>query len=241
MSTIGGYDVADRVLREPIVDEDYKRFEPEAGWNDGDEAHYGLTKTLAENICHEAFPGRTTVVRPGLIVGPGDPTDRFTYWPVRIDEGGEVLAPGNPEHANQIIDQRDLTEWIVRIAENGTTGDFHGVGPGRRLSMGEMLEEIGTVASSPFELTWVTEDFLQARGVSPWSDLPTWVPGGPLTFVSYRKSVDAGLTYRPLAVTARDTIEWDRTRPEEERANRGFGMSRERERQVLDAWHARVG
>lgn len=236
-----GWENKDRILMEPIVGEDYKRISPPEGWSDGDDAPYGLMKTLSEDIAHAAFPGRTAVVRPGLIVGPGDLTDRFTYWPVRIDEGGPVLAPGNPLHANQIIDQRDLTEWIVRIAENGTTGDFNGVGPGYRLTMGEMLEQIGTVASNPFELVWVPEDFLEAQGVSPWSDLPAWIPGDALMYVSYQKSVDAGLTYRPIPVTARDTVEWDKTRPAEERANRRFGMSRERELEVLSAWAAAQG
>jgi len=233
-----GWGNKDRILMEPIVDEAFKRIAPPEGWSDGDDAPYGLMKTLSEDIVHAAFPGRATVVRPGLIVGPGDTTDRFTYWPVRIDEGGEVLAPGNPDHSNQIIDQRDLTEWIVRLSENGTTGDFNGVGPGYRLTMGEMLEEIGTVATNPHELTWVTEDFLEAQEVRPWNDLPTWIPGDALMLVAFQRSVDAGLTYRPLAVTARDTLEWDKTRPAEERANRRFGWSRQREREVLDAWHA---
>jgi len=236
-----GWGNKDRILMEPIVGEDFKRISPPEGWSDGDDAPYGLMKTLSEDIVHAAFPGRTTVVRPGLIVGPGDRTDRFTYWPVRIDEGGEVLAPGNPQHSNQIIDQRDLTEWIVRLAENGTTGDFNGVGPGYRLTMGEMLEQIGTIATNPYELTWVTEDFLEAQGVRPWSDLPTWIPGDALMLVALQSAVDAGLTYRPLAVTARDTLEWDKARPAEERADRRFGWSREREREVLDAWHAEQG
>jgi 2'-hydroxyisoflavone reductase len=233
-----GWDNKDRILMEPIVDEEHPRVTAPEGWRDGDEAPYGLMKTLGEDIAHAAFPGRATVVRPGLIVGPGDLTDRFTYWPVRLAEGGEVLAPGNPLHANQIIDQRDLGEWIVRLAENGTTGDFHGVGPGYRLTMGEMLEEIGTITPNAHELTWVPEDFLEARGVTPWSDLPAWVPGDALFFVTYRKAVDAGLRYRPLAETARDTLAWDETRPAEERENRRFGMSRARERELLDAWHA---
>ena len=152
-----------------------------------------------------------------------------------------MLAPGNPEHSNQIIDQRDLTEWIVRLAEHGTTGDFNGTGPGYRLTMGEMLKQIGSIASNQFELTWVPEDFLEAQGVAPWSDLPTWIPGDPLMLVSVQAAVDAGLTYRPLALTARDTLEWDKTRPAEERANRRFGWSREQEREVLDAWQAEQG
>jgi 2'-hydroxyisoflavone reductase len=236
-----GWGAKDRILMEPIIDESYERISPPEDWSDGDDADYGLMKTLSENIAHAAFPDRATVVRPGLIVGPGDRTDRFTYWPVRIDEGGEVLAPGNPEHSNQIIDQRDLTEWIVRLAEHGTTGDFNGTGPGYRLTMGEMLEQIGTIASNQFELTWVPEDFLEAQGVAPWSDLPTWIPGDPLMLVSVQAAVDAGLTYRPLALTARDTLEWDKTRPAEERANRRFGWSRKREREVLDAWQAEQG
>lgn len=239
MSTIGGYDVADRVLREPIVDEDYKRFEPEAGWNDGDEAHYGLTKTLAENICHEAFPGRTTVVRPGLIVGPGDPSDRFTYWPVRIDQGGEVMAPGNPEHANQIIDQRDLTEWIVRLAEDGVMGDFNATGPESRLSMAEMLYGIRAVTSAPLRFTWVAESFLEEQGIRPWGHMPAWMPGDALSFVNIQRALDAGLTFRPLALTAWDTLEWDKARPAEERENRSAGISLEREAELLAAWHAR--
>ncbi len=233
-----GWENADRVLREPVVDEDHPRVPRPEGWRDGDDAPYGLMKTLGEDIVHAAFPGRATVVRPGLIVGPGDPTDRFTYWPVRLDEGGEVLAPGNPEHAIQVIDQRDLTEWIVRLAETGTTGDFNATGPAERLSMASFLDQVGSAARNPYELTWVPESFLEAQGVAPWSDLPGWIPGDPLMFVDVRDAVAAGLTFRPLATTARDTLAWDETRPAEERADRAFGMSREREREVLDAWDA---
>ena len=233
-----GYDRSADIMREPLVDEDYNRIEPPEGWRDGDDAPYGLMKTLSEDIVHAAFPGRATIVRPGLIVGPGDLTDRFTYWPVRLDEGGEVLAPGDPEHANQVIDQRDLTEWIVRLAENRTTGDFNATGPGERLSMGSMLDQIGSAIETPYELTWVPESFLEEQGVAPWSDLPAWIPGDPLMYVDVRDAVAAGLTFRPLAMTTRDTLEWDKTRPTEERANRRFGMSREREREVLAAWNA---
>jgi 2'-hydroxyisoflavone reductase len=234
----GGYDNADRVLREPIIDEDYERFQPPAGWSEGGPLPYGPMKARSEDLVHAAFPGRATIVRPGLIVGPGDYTDRFTYWPVRLDEGGEVLAPGNPEHANQVIDQRDLTEWIVRLAEDGTTGDFNATGPAERMSMRSMLSQIGQVVDAPHELTWVPESFLEAQGVEPWTDLPAWSPGDALFWVDVSDAVAAGLTFRPLGVTARDTLEWDRRRPAEERANRMFGMSRERERAVLEAWHS---
>ncbi len=236
-----GWERADELMLEPMVDEDYERIQPPDGWRDGDDAPYGLMKTLSENIVHAAFPGRATIVRPGLIVGPGDTTDRFTYWPVRLDDGGEVLAPGNPDHANQVIDQRDLTEWMVRLAENETTGDFNATGPGARLSMGSMLEQIGSATDTPYKLTWVPESFLEEQGVSPWQDLPAWIPGDPLMFVDVRDAVAAGLTYRSLSTTARDTLEWDKTRPEAERTNRRFGMTREREREVLDAWAATRG
>jgi 2'-hydroxyisoflavone reductase len=236
-----GYEHKGRVLWEPLIDEDSERFSPPQGWQDGAEAPYGLTKALSENIAHAAFPGRTTVVRPGLIVGPGDPTDRFTYWPVRIDEGGEVLAPGNPEHANQVIDQRDLTEWIVRLAEKGTIGDFNATGPAARMSMAEMLYGIRAITSTAVRFTWLEEDFLEEHEVRPWGDLPAWIPGDGLMYVDIRRALDAGLTFRPLAVTAHDTLEWDRTRPYEERANRRAGMSRQRERELLAAWHRRQG
>lgn len=236
-----GWENADRILMEPAVDEDAARVPIPDGWSFGDDAPYGLMKRLGEDIVHEAFPGRATVVRPGLIVGPGDPTDRFTYWPVRLDEGGEVLAPGDPRHAVQVIDQRDLTEWIVRVAESDTTGDYNATGPAQRLSMGSMLEQVGTAASNPYELTWVPESFLEQQEVAPWSDLPAWIPGDPLMFVDVSDAVTAGLTFRPLAVTAADTLAWDRDRPPEEREDRAFGMSRQREREVLDAWHASAG
>ncbi len=234
-----GYEFKNRVLWEPVIDEDSERFSPPPGWTDGDDAPYGLTKALSENIAHAAFPGRTTVVRPGLIVGPGDPTDRFTYWPVRIDEGGEILAPGNPDHANQIIDQRDLTEWIVRLAENGTTGDFNGTGPAARLSMAEMLYGVRAITSTPGSFTWIPEDFLEEQEVAPWGDVPSWIPGDGLMYVDVHRAVEAGLTFRSLAVTALDTLEWDKARPAEQRRERRAGMSREREREILDAWRTR--
>ena len=236
-----GYQFKDRVLAKPIIDEDSERFAPPATWKEGDVAPYGLTKALSENRCHAAFPGRTTIVRPGLIVGPTDPTDRFTYWPVRIDEGGEVLAPGNPNHAVQVIDQRDLTEWIVRLAENGTMGNFNATGPTGRMSIAEMLYGIRAVTAAPVSFTWVSESFLEEQKVAPWSDLPAWSPGEALMYVNVSRAVAAGLTFRPLAVTARDTIEWDKTRPAAERAKRAAGMSRTREKELLGTWHSALG
>ena len=231
-----GYEHADRVLWEPAVPEDYMRHEPPADWQDGDDAHYGLMKRLSEDIAHAAFPGRTTVIRPGLIVGPTDPTDRFTYWPVRIAEGGEVLAPGNPDHSIQIVDQRDLTEWMVHVAEESTMGDFNATGPASRLSIAEMLYGIRAATSAPVRFTWVPEDFLEANDTLPWRDLPAWSPGDLLQHVDVSRAVAAGLRFRPLAETVRDTLDWDRMRPAAERERRRAGMNREKERAVLAAW-----
>jgi len=180
-------------------------------------------------------------VRPGLIVGPGDRTTRFGYWPLRFDDGGEILAPGNPEHSNQIIDQRDLTEWVVRLAEDGTAGDFNATGPGERLSFGSMMEQIGLAVTTLYELTWIPETFLQEQGLNPWVDFPWWIPGDPLMYVDVSDAVAAGLTFRPLPTTARDTISFERSRSPEEVAERPFGMTREREAEVLAAWHAAQG
>ncbi len=200
-------------------------------------------KALSEKIVQETFPGRATVVRPGLIVGPRDPTDRFTYWPVRMAEGGEVLAPGNPEHAIQVIDQRDLTEWIVRMAETKIVGEFNATGPAERMSMQVMLDQVGSSSSSwlagevsPYELTWVPEVFLEEQGLSPWRDFPAWTPGDPLQLVDIDAAIQAGLSFRPLSLTVTDTLDWWETLRTDQRNDPKAGMSRDKEREVLDLW-----
>ncbi len=208
-------------------------------FEDGQEADYALMKLLSENIVREAFPGRSTIVRPTLIVGPGDHTGRWSYWPVRLQRGGEVLAPGNPAHSTQIIDQRDLSEWHVRLVENGTMGVFNGAGPADYLTMESMLTQIGSAVDSDWRLTWVAEDFLEEHGVQPWSDMPAWVPGYPMMYVDVAASVAAGLTYRPIPVTARDTLIHEANRPADDDRTRPFSFTAERERAVLDAWAQR--
>ncbi len=225
-------------LVEPFVDESAPLFSRPADFTEGQEAPYGLSKTLGEEAAERAFPGRTTVIRPGLIVGPGDPTDRFTYWPVRIERGGEVLAPNDGSDPTQIIDARDLTEWIVRLAEEGVTGRFNATGPGTRMSMAEMLYGIRAITSGPIGFTWVPFDFLREQGIRPWSHMPAWIPDDPISFVSVERAVAAGLTFRPLAVTAVDTLSFHHGRPEEERENMQAGIPPDREREVLEAWHA---
>jgi 2'-hydroxyisoflavone reductase len=229
------YATAAHVRTEPLAEE-HERFAPAPGFKDGDVAPYGLTKAISENLVHAAFPGGATIVRPGLIVGPTDPTDRFTYWPVRIDEGGEVLAPGNPNHSSQVIDQRDLTEWIVRLAEGGVKGDFNATGPATRMTFAEMLAGCRAVTSARVTFTWVPETFLAEQKAAIWSEIPAWAPGDPLMYVSVARAVAAGLTYRPFAVTALDTLEWDKSRPAADRAKRAAGMTRAREAELLALW-----
>ena len=234
-----GFEGGERVFWEPTVDESAPLIAPSADFHEGDEASYGLSKTLGEEAVRTAFPGRATIVRPGLIVGPGDRTDRFTYWPVRIDRGGEVLAPGTGLDATQIIDVRDLTEWIVRMAETGTPGVFNATGPEARMSMAEMIYGIRAISSAPVSFTWVPASFLAEQEVRPWSDMPAWIPGDPLSLVSVAGAVEAGLTFRPLAVTALDTLEYQKRRPEDERIELQAGLPPHRETEVLRAWHRR--
>jgi len=231
-----GYENLESAAAAPAIDADSPLVEPPDGFTMGEELPYGATKALAERIAEAAFPGRTTIVRPGFIVGPGDPTDRFTYWPARIDRGGEVLAPGDGSDPVQLIDVRDLTEWIVRLAENGVTGVFNGVGPASELSMAEMLYGIRAVTAAPVDFSWLPVSFLREHDVQPYSDMPIWIPGDPLSRVANARSVNAGLTFRPLAITAADTLAWYHLRGEAV----DFGISPEREAEVLAAWHARA-
>ncbi len=137
---------------------------------------YGPLKALSEQEAEKWFPGKTLIIRPGLIVGPGDQADRFTYWPVRIDRGGEVLAPGNPEDPVQFIDARDVAGWTIRMVEKGATGIYNATGPATELGMGGMLDGIKTAIKSDAKFTWADADFLEAQEVSPWGDMPVWIP-----------------------------------------------------------------
>ena len=203
---------------------------------------YGPLKALSEQEAEKAFPGHTTVIRPGLIVGPGDLSDRFTYWPVRLQKGGEILAPGSPLDAVQIIDARDLSEFVVRCAEDGVMGIYNATGPRAPLTMGEMLGGIRAVLpNSDAHLTWVDAEFLEQNKVRPWSDMPVWIPARGGTSIGFsRRSIDRalakGLTFRPLADTVRDTLAYYAQQPEARRAQLRAGLAAEREREVLTAW-----
>lgn len=232
-----GYDFVDNPWSGPPINTESPLAQPGAGFQRGQELPYGPTKALAEHIAHAAFPERTTVVRPGFIVGPGDPTDRFTYWPVRINRGGEVLAPGDGSDQVQFIDVRDLCEWIVRLVESRTFGNFNGVGIGSPLSMAEMLYGMRAITSSAVNFTWVPIPFLMEHNVQPYSDMPIWIPGDPLSAVDNSRAMESGLTFRPLAVTAADTLQWHAARPATEQAELRIGIDAAREKQVLEAWH----
>lgn len=206
-------------------------------------ALYGPLKAASEREAERWFPGETTVIRPGLIVGPGDESDRFTYWPVRLERGGDVLAPGDGSDAVQVIDARDLAEWTIRMVEAATTGTFNATGPAYELTMAELLCGVRAATTAGAKLHWVPAEFLAEHEVSPWSDMPVWVPGGPETDGFGRRSVKralaAGLTYRPLAQTALDTLAWFRGLPAERQAGLKAGIAPEREREVLAAWQAK--
>ncbi len=204
---------------------------------------YGGLKVLCEREAEKAFPGRATVVRPGLIVGPGDPTDRWTYWPVRIDRGGEVMAPGDPTFLVRYIDARDVSEWCIRLVEQKVPGVYNTVGPRSHLSMAEMLYGIRAAVGNEISFTWVAADFLAERDVRAWSDMPAWLPPTESNrgygSISRDRAIEKGLTFRPLAVTAAETLEWWKSLPDERRSNPRVGLPAEREKEVLAAWHAR--
>ncbi|MEP6821617.1 MAG: NAD-dependent epimerase/dehydratase family protein [Chthoniobacterales bacterium] len=206
---------------------------------------YGPLKALSEAEAEKWFPGKTLVIRPGLIVGPGDQTDRFTYWPVRIERGGEVLAPGAPSDPVQFIDARDLAEWTIRMVEKRATGIFNATGPAKALPVGEMLGGIKNALTSDAKFTWADADFLEKEKVSPWSDMPVWVPpsgeDGGLGRTSIAKALAAGITFRPLADTARDTLAWFKTLPTDRQKTLKAGLTPTREAEVLAAWHKAHG
>jgi 2'-hydroxyisoflavone reductase len=198
---------------------------------------YGPLKALSEKEAEKWFPGKALIIRPGLIVGPHDETDRFTYWPVRIDRGGEVLAPGMPNDPVQFIDARDLAEWTIRMAENGETGIYNGTGPAKPLGVGRMLDGIKEAEKSNATFTWVNEEFLAQQKVEAWSDMPVWTgKESGLARTSISRALSKGLTFRPLADTARDTLAWFKSLPQDRQSKLRAGLSPEREAEVLSAW-----
>jgi 2'-hydroxyisoflavone reductase len=199
---------------------------------------YGGLKVLCEQAVQDIFGERALVIRPGLIVGPHDPTNRFTYWVTRLAEGGQVLAPDDRSAPVQVIDVRDLADWTLRMAQYHG-GVFNATGPAAPLTLGETLETCKQVAQehtgTAAEFAWVPPQFLLDRGVAPWSEIPLWVAGADaLNQVSIARALAQGLALRPLAVTIADTLAWalGELPVEPPRA----GISREREAQLLTEW-----
>ena len=198
---------------------------------------YGPLKALSEKEAEKWFPGKTLIIRPGLIVGPRDETDRFTYWPARIGRGGEVLAPGTPNDPVQFIDARDLAEWTIRMVENCENGIYNATGPVKPLGIGGMLEEIKAALNSNATFTWLPYEFLKKHDVQPWSDMPVWAGDElGLARTKINRAIGKGLTFRPLADTTRDTLAWFKSLPRDRQSHLKAGLSPEREAEVLSAW-----
>ncbi len=204
---------------------------------------YGPLKALCETEARAVLGDRLTAVRPAVIVGPGDRSDRFTYWVVRVDRGGEVLAPGDPGDPVQFIDVRDVTEFMVHLVERDVAGTFNATGPADPLTFSEMLTTMRDVSDSDAKFTWIDRDFMQEQGVRAFADMPMWQNPTGRTAGFMRMSADrakaAGLTYRPLAETVADTLAWTRTEPAERWEDMRAGITQEREAELLQAWRDR--
>lgn len=189
-------------------------------------ALYGPLKAQSEAEAEKWFPKKTLIIRPGYIVGPGDESDRFTYWPVRVERGGEVLAPGSTSDPVQIIDARDLAEWTIRMVEQGTVGSFNAVGPSTKLTMGHMLSDMKKTTNSDARFTWVDDEFLKAQKVI--DDIPIWTSTrGPeigYSTMNIQKAIRHGLTFRPLSDTTRATLEWFRKQTPERQSKMRAGI-----------------
>jgi 2'-hydroxyisoflavone reductase len=231
----------------PWMDESGPLMTVEDPNNENVQENYGALKALCEQAAEKIMPGRVANIRPGLIVGIDDPSDRFTYWPVRVAKGGDVLAPGTPSDPVQFIDVRDLGEWCVRVIEDKTTGVYNAVGPNTgakdEVGMGALLDACNKVGGGKANLVWASADFLAEQKVEAWSDMPVWVPpaGDSAGFArtSCAKAIGKGLTFHPTIDTVKSTLDWFRTEPDEHQAKLKAGLAPEREAEVLAAWRAK--
>jgi 2'-hydroxyisoflavone reductase len=194
---------------------------------------YGPLKALCEKTVQDIYGDRALIIRPGLIVGPYDPTDRFTYWPMRIQRGGDVIAPDDPDTPVQIIDVRDLAEFTIRLIEKDAPGIYNATGPDTELTMGEMLNACRRVTGTVCNFHWTSAEFLEEHGVKPWSDMPVWIPDteeeAGFSRIDVSKAIQAGLEFRPLVDTIRDTIAWAEMRPEDHTWRAGLNPDKEKE------------
>lgn len=204
-------------------------------------ATYGPLKALCERTAEEYFPGKTCVVRPGLIVGPDDLTNRFAYWPRRVARGGEVLAPGDPAQPVQFIDVRDLAAWILLAAEQRHTGIFNATGPDTTVTMEQFLEQCRTTLNTNARYTWVDDSFLLEHNVSPFTELPLWVPADSagIHMVDCSRAIDAGLRFRPMEEIIRDTYAWDQANADIAARSPYQPLAAAREEELLKEWEQR--
>jgi len=202
---------------------------------------YGGLKALCEQAAEEVLPNRVLIIRPGLIIGPDDYTDRFTYWVERVARGGEVLAPGRPDRYLQFIDVRDLAEWTVRMIERQETGVYNANGLPHSLTMERVLEECKTVSDSDASFTWVSDNFLIQEKVGAWSEIPLWLPeeAAPhlkgFMFINCDKAIGAGLSFRPLSDTIKETLTWHETNRLDKELK--AGLDSDKEQRLLRKWH----
>jgi len=222
-------------FKTPDITEDYALAQLEdTSDEDYTDDSYGPLKALCEYEIQQSFDGKVLVFRPGIIVGPNDPTDRFTYWPWRVSLGGKVLAPAPPSSNLQFIDARDLAEFIIRLVEKQSEGVFNVTGPKKPATMGSLLVSSREASLSNASFVWVEEPFLLSEGVNPWVDLPLWIPSSDPNFTGFyninnTKAIKAGLTFRPLSHTVTDTLTWLKSRPVTKKLKAGMDIARETE------------
>ncbi len=202
------------------------------------EKTYGALKASCEDVISRYFPNKFLIIRPGLIVGPLDPTDRFTYWPVRVMEGGNILAPGQPTQNLQFIDVRDLAKWIVLMIERQATGIYNATGPEISITFEQLIEECQKFSNNEALIQWVDEDFLIKNGIEDWVEIPLWLSykrnmPGFLNINAQKAIKKTGLTFRPLSETIASILAWNSLR---ENTNRKAGLDREKEKELLRLW-----
>jgi len=211
---------------DPVGTHEYEKVEDITGDS------YGPLKAFCEAAVQDEIPGKSLIIRPGLIVGPHDSTDRFTYWVRRCAQGGDILAPAPPEQSVQFIDARDLSSWTLDMIEAGQTGIFNATGPENPLTLGQLLQTCCEFSEEGARLVWVDGTFLLNAGIDPWSQLPMWLPepeNAGLMAIDCSRAINAGLHFRPFKTTIRDTLNWDRDRDPSVPMKAGFEPSREAE------------
>jgi len=227
-------------LSKPGIDEDYPLATlKDPGVEKVTEETYGGLKAACENVVRAAYGSRYTVIRPTYIAGPGDSTDRFTYWPVRVSQGGEMLAPGTSRDPVQFIDVRDLAEFIAACVEHRHTGNYNLCNPPRSVSMGQLLDSSRKISRADTKAVWVDEKFIDAQQFKG-NEIPIWSPtqgkDAGAALVKSARAEAKGLKFRPLDVTVSETLAWHAARPPERREKLRAGLTVDQERALLDEW-----